>query len=266
MTDTEETRVVDGVTFRKEKPTATTRPVDAKFYVFTHSSLDGVFVREFVNDQVRLVSMLRPGWGPGSQHWTDLPIAPDVGHWKMRYYTFPPEAIAPHLSDFAIDEARADWYPDISATHLGLIVTEEVRAVIEGLDPGSSYFFPMQIRIIETGDPLPGTRYYWKPRREMVFTAWTGRPGVNPVLTNKFPPGSSFSNDQTAWEFANNQPLREFLGQLPFWTMGPRHFGFAMSPTAFRTLKAELFTGLLEMTADGYDSPDFDFSCNVGYF
>ncbi|MEL7470389.1 MAG: hypothetical protein AAFN27_18185 [Pseudomonadota bacterium] len=184
----------------------------------------------------------------------------------MTYYTFPPEAIAPHLSDIVINPERAHWFPDIFAVHLGLIVNAAVRAVIEELDPDNNYFFPLNVYVDGDTDPLPEARFYWKPRRQLNFTARKQVDAHGNLYETPFEPGLTFANEQLAWELKFNEPVREFIATLPFWTSGPDLFGFGMSVDVFRRLKSEKFTGLLELTSDNRNSKDFDRSHNVGYF
>lgn len=182
----------------------------------------------------------------------------------MEMITCPPEAMAPLLSNFSVEADYADWVPDIWSSHLALIVTAKVRQVIEELDPGFHYFYPMTIRVTQTGDPLPEEHFYWVPRRRMFFRP--DREGATPPGAWSAWEDGGFSNRQNVWEYINNTALRSFLGELPFWTEGLKTFSFAMSKPVFHRLKQEGFTGLLELECEDRYDEDCDRSHNVGHF
>lgn len=262
-TQTDESLTVDGVTFYREEPSAEVIHQDAKFFVCTHPINDDAFWTEYENEETRSLSRIREGWGNDSPYRKHIDL--DVGNqrWEMFEYTFPPEAIAPHLSNISISHERAHWYADFSATHLALIVTQRARDCIEELDPGMNYFFPMTIAVRETGELLEDQRYYWKPRRGLRYDF--PKPH-GPLHEVPYRASSPFANSEVAWELTNNEKLREFVGDLPFWTMEKNNFNFAMSSSAFKRLKAEKFTGLLEIEGKNRLAANFDQNRNIGHF
>jgi len=173
------------------------------------------------------------------------------------------KAIAPHLSNISIRHERAHWYADFSATHLALIVTERARDCIEELDPGMNYFFPMVITVRETGDPLPDKRYYWWPRRELRYNLPDPH---GPLRKVPYRVDSPFGDSEVAWELTNNEKLREFVSSLPFWAMATNNFNFAMTPSVFTRLKAERFTGLIEIEGENRRAAGFDHNRNIGHY
>lgn len=252
----------EGIRFRKEVPSTEIKQ-DAIFYAFIQPTLNGA-VSQFYEQDVRMLSARRPYWGPESPYRIRVEIPPEIGPWHMELITCPPEAIMPMLSNFSVEGAYADWVPDIWSSHLGLIVTAPVRQLIEENDPDFHYFFPICIRVAETGDALPEERFYWVPRRRIWF--WRDPEAA-------MPPGESaawieggFSGLHEVWQYRHNSALRDFLAELPFWTEGLATYSFAMSRPVFRQLKSKKFTGLLELECkDKYDE-DCDRSHNVGHF
>lgn len=263
---TDKPYTLDGITYYRETPTNRVIHDGAKFFAFIQIVNDNVFSQHFVKEGVRPVSGRRPGWGRESTYREVQPM--DVGNarWEMKFYTFPPEAIEPHLSDLTIEEKRAHWLPDFYGNYLGLIVTERAKAVIEELDLGMNYFFPMSIKIRETGQGLGEPRFYWRPRREIDFSLLRSGEEHGPLLSTPYVAGSPFSDAEIAWELANNERLRDFLADIPFWNLSHGLVEFGMSPGVFKRLKQELFTGLIEIEGTDPLDEDFDHNQNIGCF
>lgn len=253
---------VDSVRFHKETPSTDVKK-DALFYAYFRPALDGAFKLKYDREWTNL-SAQRPGWNAGSSYRVPVELPPELDPWHMELITCTPAAMEPLLSDFSIDGAYADWVPDIWASYHALNVTASARHVIEKLDPGFNYFYPMTIREIGTGDPLPGERFHWVPRRRLFvpyqrdadltqgqFAVWEG---------------GRFSNMKYVWQYNHNQDLRAFLADLPFWAEGFSTFSFAMSRPAFRQLKSKAFTGLLELECEDRYDDRCDRSHNVGHF
>lgn len=254
---------VDGVTFYREEPTTEVIHQDATIFTFNHTTNDAAFWTEHENKEIFPVSIVEKGWGRDSPYRKQIDI--DVGHprWEMFEYTFPPEAMAPHLCNISIRHERAHWYADFSATHLALIVTERARDCIEELDPGMNYFFPMVITVRETGEPLPEKRYFWRPRRELKYNLPDPH---GPLRKVPYRPSSPFGDTEVAWELTNNEKLRELVSNFPFWAMETNNFNFAMSSSVFKRLKAEKFTGLLEIEGESRRAAGFDHNRNIGHY
>lgn len=260
---TDEPYTVDGVTFYKEVHSPNVVHQDARFFAFTKSTNDDAFFRKFANDDAFAISYIEPGWGHDSPYREQLTLPSGLDRWSRLRYTFPPAAIAPHLSDFTVKGERSHWFADFSSTYYGLLVTARARVAIEELDPDNHYFFEVNITIEETGDPLPERRFYWKPRNVMRFKH--SKP-QGPYFRPPFRSGGAFSDTEVAWELKHNEKLRNYVADLPFWTLDWDQFNFGMSPRVFQSLKSEGFTGLVEIDGEDYFADDFDRNANVGYF
>lgn len=182
----------------------------------------------------------------------------------MELLDFPFDVIEPYLTDISIAEERADWFPDFYATMNSVIVTARARHVIKTLDPGFSYFYPITVRVTETGDPIPGERFHWIARRRMNDIV-PSRPDPRPSMFPVWWGGGIFSGSRRKWEFQNNPALRDFLKNLPFWGLSVSFGSFAMSSPVFKRLKSELFTGLVELECDDRYDEECDRTPNVGH-
>jgi len=254
---------VDGVTFYKEQQSPAVIHTSAKFFAFVQPTNDDVYFTKYKDQNTHSISYIEPGWGHDSNYRVRLSLPAGMEKWSRLRYTFPPEAIAPYLSDITIKGERAHWYPDFGATVQSLLVTERAKQAILDLDPGNHYFQPARVTIAETGKPLPEQRFFWKPRNVMRFDH---RAPSRNLFRPPFRPGGAFWNAQIAWELKFNEALRDYVSRLPFWALDQDQFNFGMSPDVFRSLKAAGFTGLIEIVGDNYYADDFDRNANVGHF
>ncbi|MEO1611981.1 MAG: hypothetical protein AAFU55_06470 [Pseudomonadota bacterium] len=251
---------IEGTTFRLEVPDGIVKR-DALFYVFSNGGPNVPLEVQFLDDYVhKRFSPRTEGWGYDSPYrvWTD--VAADIGEWKLEILTFPPEAFAPFYADVSVRGDRLGWLSDIHAGSMEM-VRPAVRAIIEELDPGMNYFFPMKIFNRDTGEVVSDEYSYWLPRRRMWF-----RPKDRPTGERRLgmPFEGPFSSDAEAWELIHNHALRRFVGEFPFWGLDWELTAPAMSASAYRHLKAEKFVGLQEITSTGvYDR---DFNQNIGCF
>lgn len=263
---TDEPYSVDGVTFYKDPGSTEVIHKDAKLFCFTKPINHNVFWYKTDNPDLNPLSSLQRGWEKGSPYRAVSSLSGEIEHWTQHQYTFPPEAIAPYLPDIAVAGARAHWHGDVQGTVYGLLVSEKAKVIIDDLDPDGSYFFPMSLTIQETGEPLGGAHFYWKPRREFRFQRRKGADIGGKTLDTPFAPGSAFWDAQIAWELSHNVALRHYLQGIPFWTLNTDNGNFGMSPEVFGRLKAEGLTGLIEIVGENYNAPDFDRNSNVGHF
>jgi hypothetical protein len=258
----------DGLVYRycKEIPSPEVKK-DSLIYVFTTAHQGKVLGQNYERDVKSILVEAGPDspkWRIGSPYTPAVDLPPQIKGWRMELLDFPFDVIEPYLTDISIAQERVDWLPDFYATMNSVIVTARARHIIETLDSGFSYFYPTTVRVLETGDPIPGERFHWIARRRMndiVPSRPDPRPGMLPVWWG----GGIFSDSKCIWEFHHNAVLRGFLKDLPFWGLSVSFGSFAMSAPVFKRLKSELFTGLVELECDDRYDEDCDRTPNVGH-
>lgn len=255
----------EGIRFRKETPSSEIKR-DALFYAFITPTLNGAFKIKTVQE-VKMLSPYRQGWigRHESQYLKPLELPAHIGPWDFFLLTCPEEAMLPLLSDLVIEDAYADWIPDIWGCHLALIVTSRVRELIEQIDPDFHYFYPMNIFLKEAGEAIPEERYFWVPRRRLWLKHEHGKKEVPPGAWTTWSQGG-FSGRQEAWHYQSNEIFRAFVADIPVWVEGLDTFSFAMSRSVFKRFKSEKLTGLLELECKDRFDEDCDRSHNIGHF
>jgi hypothetical protein len=165
-----------------------------------------------------------------------------------------------HLAPVEVSpEYLRDHIPDICGSRVP-IVRENVRALLEKLDPGGSYFFPATVVMEVSRRPVRGSWSHWLPRRRFKC----GRDGptlvdrhVAPTLTGKL------RLDHLKWEIVRNEAFRSFISTIPVWGLSASFPYVMFNRATFGALKAAGVSGLVERTnTDPVEYTKFE---NVGY-
>ena len=273
-TKTDEPIKVGDVVYRREIPTPDVAHKDARFFVYTFPYMDGGHFDVLDPLDTWIVDSGSKGWGNDSAFRRVEPI-PDLGEdWQLCTYDFSYSDIEKYLPDFSVRADRAHWFADIYATAFGIVVSEKVRHAIEELDPSNSLYFPVNITVQGTGQPIEGDRFYWRPKREILYNLNKNEHRLREVENYRraHGPNSGFKNKIVLYELHTNNQVRDYLATIPFWTFGYTdtftfaNWVFGMSAPVFASFKSRLITGLREAVGDNYDDEDFDKSCNVRAF
>lgn len=182
-------------------------------------------------------------------------------HWRYEIFDCDAAGMAPLLTDYEIEDERADWMTDIFMWTPGAIVREEVRDFLEDTDPGGSMFFPTSLFGKPSGKELPGRFYQWFPKRRLFLSIDFEVPLSDRIYA---PFGGRFGNKSVSTEFHSNKTLRDFVATLPIFCMGfTAHTAF--NAATFKALKAEKFTGLVERPTIGTDGTSVGYDTNVNW-
>lgn len=251
--------VIDDIRFLPE--TLARKPMrDADIYAFLDGGPSIPLQIKILRDERERFAPRADGWGKDSPFRKNVPLPDGIGEWEYEHLTFPPEEFARFNTDITIQGDRVGWLSDFLKASF-VMVRPKQRVLIEELDPGMNYFFPMKVFNRDTGDLVSGEYCYWVTRRRMWF-----RPKAVVPIDRRLRAVSSdgLGRMEVAWELKNNPILKNFVSNLPCWTLGSDNIFPAMSAVLFRRFKAESSTGLPEIETTKF--LDRDFSQCIGHF
>ncbi len=231
---------VSGLTYTPEVPSF--EPVhDAAFYITCAGGAHAPLGAKHANEVEVLISFHRQ-WGKDSPYRVKGEMPSEFPNWRHEILTLTPEEFGPFHTDVTIRDDRIEWLPDIfRGSHW--TVSERFKSVIEEIDPGWHYFFPVRILSESTKQTLRNDYFCWVPRRR--FTYWP--------LEEHGPDAEIYPNlmnpalrADSLYVLTTDEPTREFFRSIPVWGVGLSLDHVVYSAATFRQLKSSGCTGLVE--------------------
>jgi len=222
---------------------------EAAFYPMMGGVLDGHLSFTPMEKMDYFPPIGDPCWYPNNANrFRPIELPEDMTpYWQHKYLTTDINDIAPLVSDIRVNnDDLIPYIPDICPWTPFTIVSQKARAVLEGIDPDGSYFFPVKIYSL-AGSLIERPFFGWVVRNRLFYRNNTlGRP----VLGAPFP--GPFCDPGMVYEMTNVPGVNNYLKQFSFWGLGMGFLGVCFGREAFEILRSERLTGLVENTEEKY--------------
>ena len=161
-----------------------------------------------------------------------------------------------------VEQDVVDWFPDIYLWVPFPLVRKRVKEFLQDRDPAGNQFYPAELLIEETGEPMPGGPYYW----------WMVRRRLWPPENFQLPPGRAWRHlvaqkglhRDTSWALVYDRKMQDALEHVPTWS-DSFSTKVIFSRDMFAALKAEHFTGLIEHEELEFDVETIGHHANIGH-
>ena len=223
---------------------------DAMFYCTCGGTLDTWLGYDRLGDYDWFPPAKESEWAAyTSLHFVRHVLPREIGpHWEYKRFVASADQVARFSPDLVLmgNDFLADHIPDIQAWPPWAIVSSRAREMLEDIAPDASLFITVNIHR-KSGGLVPGEHHYWIIRDRFFLRE---ERATEPLPMKRLPFSGPFAFPDVAWQLLNNQPLREFLREFPFWGYGSAFMDLAFNQGTFVRLKKAGLTGLVESTAE----------------